>query len=178
MCWHRGQLMLHNKLYCRMLSNLSYLRLGNLIVYLNGRESITRFMKTESALAAWIHWLEPRTWLVVISMSLVLALGSGWVLLSRPSGPVTDLPLVAFDALERLIRDTIRLSFTSRMKKSGIADDVFVAPKGLLDKDANLRWLENSEDIEAQINGDRLLPVAPLRLLDSQWQPDFQGLPQ
>jgi hypothetical protein len=111
-------------------------------------------------------------------MSLILALGSGWVLVSKPSGPVTELPLVAFDALERLIRDTIRLSFTSRMKKSGISDVVFVAPKGLLDKDANFQWLENSEDIEAQINSNRLLPVAPLRLLDSQWQPDFEGLPK
>lgn len=170
--------MLHNKRYCRTLCNLSYLGLGNLIVNINGGESITRFMKTESALASWIHLLEPRTWLVVVSMSLILALGSGWVLVSRPSGPVAELPLVAFDALERLIRDTIRLSFTSRMKKSGISDDVFVAPRGLLDKDANFRWLENSEDIEAQINRDRLLPVAPLRLLDPQWQPDFQGLPR
>jgi hypothetical protein len=133
-------------------------------------------MKTESALSSWIHLLEPRTWLVVISMSLMLALGSGWVLVTRPSGPATELPLKAFDALERFIRDTIRLSFTSRMKKSGISDDVFVAPKGLLDKNATFQWLENPQDIEDRLNNAMSLPVAPPRLLDAQWQPDFPGL--
>lgn len=135
-------------------------------------------MKTESWLSSWIHLLEPRTWLVVISMSLLLAVVSGWVLVFRPIGLVTELPVQAFDALEHFIRDTIRLSFTSRMKKSGISEDVFVAPKGLLNKDATFQWLENSQDIEGQLNSARALPVAPPRLLDSQWQPDFPGLPE
>ena len=176
MCWHRGQLMLHNKRYCRTLCNLGKSRLDNLVVNINGGESITRFMKTESALATWIHWLEPRTWLVVISISLVLALGSAWVLVARPSGPVAELPLNAFDVVERFIRDTIRLSFTSRHKKSSLSEDVFVAPKGLLDKDATFQWLENWQDIEDRLASQTSLPVAPLRLLDSQWQPDFAGL--
>ena len=135
-------------------------------------------MKTESWLYSWIHLLEPRTWLVVISMSFLLAVGSGWVLVFRPSGLVTELPVRAFDALEHFIRDTIRLSFTARMKKSDISEDVFVAPKGLLDKDAIFQWLENSQDIEGQLNSAKVLPVAPPRLLDSQWQPDFPGLPE
>lgn len=135
-------------------------------------------MKTESGLSSWVHLLEPRTWLVVISMSLALAVVSGWVLVSRPSGLVTDVPAQAFDSLERFIRDTIRLSFTSRMKQSGISDDVFVAPKGLLDKEATFQWLENSQDIEARLNSAKSLPVAPPRLLDSQWQPAFSGLPE
>ncbi len=133
-------------------------------------------MKTESALSSWFHLLAPRTWLVVISMSLMLAVGSGWVLVSRPGGLVTDLPIQAFDSLEHFIRDTIRLSFTSRIKKSVISEDVFVAPKGLLDKEANFQWLAESQDIEARFNMEGALPVAPPRLLDSQWQPAFQGL--
>ena len=135
-------------------------------------------MKTESWRSSWLHLLEPRTWLVVISMSSMLAVGSGWVLVFRPSGLVTELPVQAFDALEHFIRDTIRLSFTSRIKKKVISEDVFVAPKGLLDKDATFQWLENSQDIESRLNSAKALPVAPPRLLDSQWQPDFPGLPE
>lgn len=135
-------------------------------------------MNKESRLASWIHWLEPRTWLVVISLSLLMALGSGWVLWSRPAGLVTEVPLQAFDALERFIRDTIRLSFTSRSKKTGISDDVFVAPKGLLDQEATFKWLDDSKEIEDQLNNAIPLPIAPPRLLDSQWQPAFPGLPE
>ena len=135
-------------------------------------------MNTESGLSSWIHLLEPRTWLVVISMSLLLAVGSGWVLIARPSGAVTELPVQAFDSLERFIRDTIRLSFTSKMKKSVISDDVFVAPKGILSKETNFQWLDDSQDIEARLEGEKARPTAPPRLLDSQWQPDFPGLPE
>jgi hypothetical protein len=135
-------------------------------------------MNTESGLSSWIHLLEPRTWLVVISMSLLLAVGSGWVLIARPSGAVTEWPVQAFDSLERFIRDTIRLSFTSKMKKSVISDDVFVAPKGILSKETNFQWLDDSQDIEARLEGEKAPPTAPPRLLDSQWQPDFPGLPE
>lgn len=133
-------------------------------------------MKTESWLSSWIHLLEPRTWLVVISMSSMLAIGSGWVLVSRPSGLVTDLPVLAFDSLERFIRDTIRLSFTSRMKKNVISEDVFIAPQGLLDKEANFQWLDESQDADARLIIEGARPIAPPRLLDAQWQPAFQGL--
>ena len=133
-------------------------------------------MKTESWLSSWIHLLEPRTWLVVISMSLLLAVGSGWVLVFRPIGLVTELPVQAFDALEHFIRDTIRLSFTSRMKKNVISEDVFVAPPGLLDKEANFQWLDESQDADARLIIEGALPIAPPRLLDAQWQPAFQGL--
>lgn len=133
-------------------------------------------MKTEPWLLSWIHLLDPRTWLVVISMSSMLAIGSGWVLVSRPSGLITDLPVLAFDSLERFIRDTIRLSFTSRLKKNVISEDVFVAPKGLLDKEASFRWLEESQDMETLLFIEGALPIAPPRLLDPQWQPDFRGL--
>jgi len=133
-------------------------------------------MKTESWLSSWIHLLEPRTWLVVISMSLLLAVGSGWVLVFRPIGLVTELPVQAFDALEHFIRDTIRLSFTSRMKKNVISEDVFVAPQGLLDKEANFQWLDESQDADARLIIEGALPIAPPRLLDAQWQPAFQGL--
>ena len=133
-------------------------------------------MKTESWLSSWLHLLQPRTWLVVISMSLLLAVGSGWVLVFRPIGLVTELPVQAFDALEHFIRDTIRLSFTSRMKKNVISEDVFVAPQGLLDKEANFQWLDESQDADARLIIEGALPIAPPRLLDAQWQPAFQGL--
>ena len=133
-------------------------------------------MKTESWLSSWIHLLEPRTWLVVISMSSMLAVGSAWVLATRPSGLVTELPTLAFDSLERFIRDTIRFSFTSRMKKNVISTDVFIAPQSLLDKEANFQWLDESQDADARLTVEGVLPIAPQRLLDAQWQPAFQGL--
>ena len=49
-------------------------------------------------------------------------------------------------------------------------------PKGLLDKNATFQWLENPQDIEDRLNNAMSLPVAPPRLLDAQWQPDFPGL--
>lgn len=134
-------------------------------------------MNTPSDSSSWFHVLEPRTWLVVILMSLVLASGSAWVLLYRPTGLVTDLPLQAFDSVERFMRDTIRLTFTSRHKKTGISDDVFVAPRGLLDKDATFKWLDDSLEIDDALANALPPPLAPPRLLDSQWQPAFPGLP-
>jgi hypothetical protein len=95
---------------------------------------------------------------------------------ARPSGPVIDLPRKAFDALERFIRNIIRLSFTSRHKKGGVSEDVFVAPKGLLDKEATFQRLENWQDIEDRLIGERPLPLAPVRLLVSQWQPALSAL--
>lgn len=133
-------------------------------------------MKTESWRSSWIHLLAPRTWLVVISMSFLLAVGSGWMLVSKPSGLATDLPVQAFDALERFMRDTIRLSFTSRMKESVISENVFVTPQGLLDKNASFQWLDEWQDTEARLITGGALPTTPPRLLDAQWQPAFQGL--
>ena len=133
-------------------------------------------MNTESSLPSWLNVLEPRTWLIVILMSLILAAGSGWVLLYRTNAQAADAPLHAFDLVELFIRDTIRLSFTSRSKKAGISDDVFVAPKGLLDKDTTFKWLDDSQDIADSLKNSMPAPLAPPRLLDSQWQPAFSGL--
>ena len=133
-------------------------------------------MKTESRLSSWVHLLEPRTWLVVMSISLLLAVSSGWVLVSRHNNSVTDLPILAFDSLELFIRDTVRLSFTARIKNNVISQDVFVAPQGLLDKEANFQWLDESQDADARLITEGALPIAPPRLLDAQWQPAFQGL--
>ena len=111
-----------------------------------------------------------------MSISLLLAVSSGWVLVSRHNNSVTDLPILAFDSLELFIRDTVRLSFTARIKNNVISQDVFVAPQGLLDKEANFQWLDESQDADARLIIEGALPIAPPRLLDAQWQPAFQGL--
>lgn len=124
-----------------------------------------------------MQWLSPESWLAVVLMSTLLAAGSAWVLASRTEGRALDVPGQVFDSVERFLLDTIRLSFKARMK-GGLSEDVFVAPRGLLDENATFVWLENSQDIEVRLAVEPTRPTAPSRLLDPQWQPDFAGLPE
>jgi len=124
-----------------------------------------------------MHLLSPANWLAVALVSALLATGSAWVLASRSQGGFLDVPGQVYDSVERFLFDTIRLSFKSRMK-GGLSEDVFVAPRGLLDQNASFNWLDNSQDIEARQADAPPPATAPLRLLDPQWQPDFSGLPQ
>ena len=134
-------------------------------------------MKTDSLSSAKRHLLSPASWLAVVLISALLAAGSAWVLASRSQGQLFDVPGQAFDSIERFLFDTIRLSFKARMK-GGLSEDVFVAPRGLLDQNATFNWLENSQDIEVRQTEPPIRQAAPLRLLDPQWQPDFSGLPK
>ena len=129
-------------------------------------------MKADLNLSPLIRFLSPRAWLALAILSTLLAAGSSWVLMSRIDTRSHDLPGLVFDSVERFVRDTIRLSFTGRMKSS-LSESVYVAPQYLLDKDATFNWLENSQDIEARQKGSLPPPIAPLRLLDPHWKPDF-----
>lgn len=134
-------------------------------------------MQIDSRLSSLIHLLSPRNWLLVALASIVLASGSALVLVSRFDDKEKDLPGHVFDLVERFLRDTIRLTFKDR-KSGEPSDDVFVAPKGILDKGATFKWVDNSQDFEARPEEAPPEPTAPTRLLDPEWKPDFPGIPQ
>lgn len=110
-------------------------------------------------------------------LSGMLAMGSGVVLVRRHSAPKSEVLGPAYDAVERFFRDTIRLSFTSRMPSSDL-NTVFVAPKGILDKEMVFNWVDDMKDVEPKPADAVPEPVAPPRLLDPAWQPAFSGIPK
>jgi hypothetical protein len=134
-------------------------------------------MQTNVRGPSLIYLFSPRTWLRVAILSGVLATGSGLILVRRDSGPKSELLGHAYDAVERFFRDTIRLSFTSRTA-GGARDAVFVAPKGILDKEMLFNWIESAKDYEPKPEDVAIEPVAPPRLLDPTWQPDFSPPPK
>lgn len=127
--------------------------------------------------SSFIHLFSPRTWLFVAVFSGMLATGSGVILIRRHSVSQSEVLGPAYDAVERFFRDTIRLSFTSRMS-GGDLNTVFVAPKGILDKEMVFNWIESTKDVEPKPEDAVPEPVAPPRLLDPAWQPDFSGIPK
>lgn len=129
-------------------------------------------MRTDAGLPRLIHALSPKGWLIVILASVALATGSGLVLLARVDGPQRHLPGQLFDAIELFWRDTVRLTFKDRAEGNA-ADSVFVAPKGILQKDATFIWVENPEGIESRRAEAIPVSAAPVRLLDSDWEPVF-----
>lgn len=134
-------------------------------------------MHPNTAKFSLIHLFSPRTWLFVAVLSGMLATGSGVVLVRRHSAPQSEILGSVYDAVERFFRDTIRLSFTSRMS-GGNLNTVFVAPKGILDKEMIFNWIESTKDFESKPEDAVPESVAPPRLLDPAWQPDFSGSPK
>ena len=118
----------------------------------------------------------PRVWLLVGLVLGVLAAGSGILLTSRGDDGVNSLLVRAYDSTELFVRDTIRLSFKDR-KVRGVQDAVFVAPKGILDKKMMFTWIDDVKDMEQKPEEAAPEPLAPVRILDPQWRPDFSGLP-
>lgn len=108
---------------------------------------------------------------------MALASSAALVLLARVDGTQRHLPGQIFDGVELFLRDTVRLTFKDRADGNS-ADSVFVAPKGILQKDAIFKWVENPEVIESRYAEVPPPPAAPSRLLDSQWDPFFPGLPR
>ena len=134
-------------------------------------------MHPETRLTRLIHVLSPTGWLIVVVGSMILATGATLTLLARADGPQKHVPAQLFDAVELFVRDTVRLTFKDRADGNA-SDSVFIAPKGILQKDATFHWVENSEVIESR-RAEVLPPsMAPTRLLDSDWTPSFSGLPR
>jgi hypothetical protein len=134
-------------------------------------------MHPETRLTRLMHVLSPTGWLIVILGSMIVATGAALILLARVDGPQRHVPGQLFDAVELFLRDTVRLTFKDRADGNA-SDSVFIAPKGILQKDATFVWVENSEVIESR-RADILPPsAAPARLLDSDWTPAFSGLPR
>lgn len=130
-----------------------------------------------SPLLRLAHRLSPTAWLVVVAASVVLAGGSALLLAIRADRPPSEVPAKAFDSLEQFVRDTIRLSFKERLYND-TSDAVFVAPKGILNPNAALKWIAPIEAAESP--GDSAPPqvpaIAPPRVLDPTWAPPFPGV--
>jgi hypothetical protein len=114
---------------------------------------------------------------VVVAASAALAGGSALLLAIRTDSPSGEVPAQAFDSLEQFVRDTIRLSFKERLYND-TSDAVFVAPKGILNPNAALKWIAPVEAVEP--SGDsappQALAIAPPRVLDPAWEPPFPGI--
>ena len=127
-----------------------------------------------SLLLRLAHRLSPTAWLVVVAASAALAGGSALLLAIRTDSPSGEVPAQAFDSLEQFVRDTIRLSFKERLYND-TSDAVYVAPKGILNPNAALKWIAPVEAVEP--SGDsappQALAIAPPRVLDPAWEPPF-----
>lgn len=132
-------------------------------------------MPVDSRLHRLMHLLSPNAWLLVVFVSVLLASGSAYLLAVRMDRPEKKLPGVAFDSVERFVRDTNRLTFKDRALGDAL-DGVFVAPKGILNQDASFKWVESAAQEEQPGEAAVALSIAPARLLDPAWTPPFAGL--
>jgi len=116
--------------------------------------------------------LTPTKWIVFLSISAVLAALSASLLLSRIESGQLAFSIRLYDQVERFFLDTIRLSFTNRRLVTR-DNNVYVAPLGLLDKDAVLALLDGSLDYADSTEQSSEAAIAPARILDSDWNPQF-----
>lgn len=123
-----------------------------------------------------MHIFSPKAWLLVALASMAMASIAALILLSRADGPEGHLPGRIFDTVEQFLRDTVRLTFKDRAYGES-SDAIFVAPKGILQKESTFKWVENSQDVEVRREEAPPASAAPVRLLDSDWTPVFSGLP-
>lgn len=128
----------------------------------------------------WAQRLPPWGWLVVAMLSLLLALGSGLVLVSRLSDRQKDEWVRRAEAVRQFGLETYRQTFLKRLPGADAnpASDVavHVAPHGTLDPAARLAWVDHFEDFAAAPDDDAPpAPVAPPKTLDPDWKPTFQG---
>lgn len=124
-----------------------------------------------------MHAFSPSGWLVLVLASAILAVGSALVLTTRVNASYGEAAGRLYDAVELFWRDTVRLTFKDRVAGDS-ADAVFVAPKGILQKDSTFKWLEESpQDSAPQVEAVLQVPAAPSRVLDPDWAPAFFGLP-
>ena len=123
----------------------------------------------------WYRLLQlfsPRVWLSIALVSLLLATGSSWVLLSHVGEHPMDRVFEAYDAVTRFVHETIRLTFKTDKKRAS----VFVAPVGLLNQQASFNWIKNYQDFKPRLEDQVPGPQAPEQLLNPTWKPDFSGI--
>ena len=141
-------------------------------------------MLTQAALIELTHWLSRRAWAWVISLSFVLALGSGLVL-AVSAGFQLPQPLDDwYRSSELFVRDTIRLTFKTPhtgkpgQRRSQSDEVVFMAPLGILDEKRNFVFPEQAAEAELakMLTGEVVRKsVAPPSLLDPAWETEFKG---
>ncbi|MEI6733291.1 MAG: hypothetical protein WCK94_04935 [Comamonadaceae bacterium] len=102
-------------------------------------------------------------------LSSVLAVASAWVLISHHDRDSTDQWYSLYDSVARFAHDTIRLTF----KTDGRVAAVFVAPIGILNPNASFIWVQDYPDFQPRPEDVAPRPLAPTRLLDSDWNPVF-----
>lgn len=132
--------------------------------------------RTEAHLFRFMHLFSPTGWLVIVAVSVVLASGSAVFLASKGNIAPREAPGKAFDTVEQFMRDTIRLSFKDRLF-TDTSHAVFVAPKGILNEDAIFRWIDNPRIAESAGEEAAPVAVAPPRVLDPNWTPEFSRMP-
>jgi hypothetical protein len=129
-------------------------------------------MHPDAAFHKLTHLFSPTTWLVISALSLVIAAGSGALLVSRQALQVEDAMLPVYDWVRRFTRDTIRLTFKT---DEGPQETVFVAPRGILDQAAVFKAVEKYEDFVPNVALSEAKAQAPSRVLDADWTPAFSG---
>ena len=128
-----------------------------------------------STLPRLFQILSPRGWLAVAVVSLALAALSSFTLLSNLSEGAKDRLVLGWESVLRFGKDTWRLTTGSGRRAGGAADDAAndassVAPRALLDPDAEFVWVTRYDDTVPL--GDEVVdvpPVAPRELLDPAW---------
>ena len=128
-------------------------------------------MQLSSVFYRLIHLASPKAWLAISLLSLLMALASAWVLVSHQGQSSKDQWYSVYDPVARFAHDTIRLTF----KTDGRQGAVFVAPVGILDPKANFILVQDYPDFQSQAENVAPRPLAPERLLDSDWEPKFSG---
>lgn len=102
-------------------------------------------------------------------VSLLMAGGSAWVLVSREGQNPKDDLYSLYDPVARFVNDTIRLTFKSDRNQTA----VFVAPLGILNQKVKLNPPENYVDYQPKLEDAAPEPQAPVQLLDQEWKPNF-----
>lgn len=129
-------------------------------------------MHSDFKLPRLIYYFSPKVWLVIAVASLLLASGSGMVLVSHLGEGQKDTLFRVYDSVGRFMRDTVRLTFKTDKNK----DAVFVAPRGILKQATAFNWVENYQDFVPRSEDTPPEPKAPVRLLDPDWKPAFTGI--
>jgi hypothetical protein len=116
-----------------------------------------------------IHSVSPRAWLLISLLSLLLAGGSSWILLSHRGQDPKDSLYSYYDAVVRFAHETIRLTFKTDKKQAS----VFVAPIGILNPKVDFKWVQSYQDFKPRAGDEVAKPKAPTRILDADWRPSF-----
>ncbi len=127
------------------------------------------FMRQGSVFYRLIHLASPKAWLGIAVLSLLMAAGSAWVLVSHSGQNPKDGLYSLYDTVARFVHDTIRLTFKTDRKPVA----VFVAPLGILNQKATFNWVQGYLDFRPRFEELAAEPIAPVRLLDADWKPVF-----